>query len=144
MTKRIIAASDQGLAPAAIAKLLGVETSHVYTVRWHEKKRRGEEGCKNWYQQEVAKAAKQNKTEAKMQLDAAYAKNPTDWDEIVRGYKAMEAQTSPAVQAYNLTPFTSPLPKFTFDEPHAPALLPPQTFFARVKAAYAVLRGVKK
>jgi len=130
LTKRIVLASDEGKSPREIAELLGINAQTVYSVRWQEKMRRKntvgtigtEMGTEHWFQQEVAKAAKQNKTETN---------TPTDWDEIVRAYKAMEA-----------APVTPP-PKFTFNEPHAPALLPPQTFFARIKAAYTVLRGVK-
>jgi len=145
LTKRIVLASDEGKSPREIAELLGINAQTVYSVRWQEKMRRKntvgtigtEMGTEHWFQQEVAKAAKQNKTETN---------TPTDWDEIVRAYKAMEAapvnEIVRAYKAMEAAPVTPP-PKFTFNEPHAPALLPPQTFFARIKAAYTVLRGVK-
>lgn len=133
LTKRIILASDEGKSPQEIAELLGTNVQSVYSVRWQEKKRRGGNiGTEHWFHQEITK-------EAKRQEQLAKAKE--DWDRVVSASK--DAPTT-AVQAYNLTSFASPLPKFTFNEPHAPALLPPQTFFARIKAAYAVLRGVKK
>lgn len=132
LTKRIVLASDEGKSPQEIAELLGTDAQTVYSVRWQEKKRRGGNiGTEHWFHQEITK-------EAKRQEQLAKAKE--DWDRVVSASKDVQPEPEEPPQ-FLLKPLT---PKFTFNEPHAPALLPPQTFFARIKAAYATLRGVKK
>jgi hypothetical protein len=159
LTKRIVLASDEGKSPQEIAELLGINAQTVYSVRWQEKTRRGGNiGTEHWFHQEVAKEAKRQEQLAKakedwnkvfpdcaVELDVTKEEAEDLIYQLGRSKdQKQQAQTSPAVQAYSLTSFTSPPPKFTITEPHAPALLPPHTFFARVKAAYATLRGVKK
>lgn len=139
LTKRIILASDEGKSPQEIAELLGVNAQTVYSVRWQEKTRRkntvgtigAEMGTEHWFHQEITK-------EAKRQEQLTKAKE--DWDRVVGASKDVQPEPKEPPQ-FLLKPLT---PKFTITEPHAPALLPPQTFFARIKAAYATLRGVKK
>jgi hypothetical protein len=124
MGSRIIAASDKGLAPADIAELLGTNIKYVYTTRCTERNRRGGKGTEHWFQQEVGVA--------KPKAPPAAKPKPTEFEkEAIKINKYFDEvrrlNADPAINAYQ--------PKITFiEEPKA-------SFFSRVKAAYAVLRG---
>lgn len=116
LAKRIILASDDGMAPQAIAELLGASLGAVYTVRSSEKKRRGGNiGTEHWFHQEIAK-----ETARKDRLGAKQHQINNRRDALSHTNKIAEP-----------TPIEPAKP--------APFSLP---FFSRIKAAYAALRGV--
>jgi hypothetical protein len=135
LTKRIILASDEGKSPQEIAELLGASLPTVYTARSVEKKRRGGSiGTEHWFHQEIAK-----ETARKDRL----AKAETDWEGIVKDWNEVAKKKQEDYARNHLTHQThqSHQTQLTPSEPARPEpfTLP---FFSRIKAAYAVLRGV--
>jgi hypothetical protein len=156
LAKRIILASDDGMAPQAIAELLGASLGAVYTVRSSEKKRRGGSiGTEHWFHQEIAKETVRKERLAKAETDWGGLVN--DWNEVVK-QKQLDAAAIEKIrvqdfvyqlgakqhQINNRRDALSHMNKIAEPTPSEPAEPVPFSlpFFSRIKAAYAALRGV--
>ena len=156
LAKRIILASDDGMAPQAIAELLGASLPAVYTVRSAEKKRRGGSvGTEHWFHQEVVKETARKERLAKAETDWDGLVN--DWNEVVK-QKQLDAAATEKIRVQDLVYQLGAKQHQINNQRDALNHLHSQTqptqiepaepvpfslpFFSRIKAAYAALRGV--